>query len=129
MARSDTAAAVKVWFAVAAIGIIWGSNFVFMKWSVALISPAQTVTLRLLFGLLPVLLLAASTGAMNWRHMRHLHHFAVMGLLSTALFYLAFSAGVGMLNSSIAGALSGATPLFTFLIAAIALRHERTGAA
>lgn len=45
-------------FAFAALGLIWGSNFIFMKWATALISPVQVVFLRVLFGFFPILAFA-----------------------------------------------------------------------
>lgn len=43
----------RAYIALAALGIIWGSNFIFMKWATDFISPAQTVFLRVLFGFFP----------------------------------------------------------------------------
>ena len=48
--------------AFAALGLIWGSNFIFMKWAAVLISPIQIVFLRVLFGFLPILALALYLG-------------------------------------------------------------------
>ena len=95
------------------LGAIWGSNFVFMKWAAEEISPAQIVLLRTVFGFLPVLLYALSQGALRWQHIRYAHHFIVMSLLATAIYYFAFAKGAALLPSSIAGLLSGAIPLFT----------------
>jgi drug/metabolite transporter (DMT)-like permease len=61
---------------------------------------------------LPILLLAMWRGVLNWHHMRHLHHFVVMALLATAIYYFAFAAGTALLPSGIAGMLSGAIPVF-----------------
>jgi hypothetical protein len=64
--------------AFAALGLIWGINFIFVKWAAAAISPAQIVLLRVLFGFLPLLVVALVTGALRWRDWRHAHHFLVM---------------------------------------------------
>lgn len=37
-----------------ALGIIWGTNFLFMKWASAYITPLQIVFLRVLAGSIPV---------------------------------------------------------------------------
>lgn len=111
-------------FAFAALGIIWGSNFIFMKWAAALITPAQIVFLRVLFGFLPILVLARYRGALSWRDLRHWRHFVVMSILATALYYYAFAKGTALLPSSVAGMLSGAIPLFTFVMSALFLRKE-----
>jgi drug/metabolite transporter (DMT)-like permease len=108
-----------------ALGLIWGSNFIFMKWASETITAGQITLLRVLFGFLPVLGYAAIRGALDRHHVRHAHHFLVMSLLATSVYYFAFAAGTSLLTSGIAGALSGAIPLFTFLSAAIFLRSEQ----
>ena len=113
-----------VYPAFALLGLIWGTNFIFMKWASALISPMQIVLLRVLFGFLPLLILALYRRQLHWSHIRHLHHFFVMSILATALYYFAFAKGAALLPSGIAGMLSGSIPLFTFLTAFVFLRQE-----
>ncbi len=115
-----TAAGVAFW----SLGLIWGSNFLFMKWASETITPGQITFLRVLCGFLPILLFAAARNAMRWSHARHIHHFLVMSVLATSLYYFAFADGTSRLPSGIAGALSGAIPLFSFVAAAIFLRSE-----
>lgn len=110
--------------AFALLGVIWGTNFIFMKWAAALISPGQVVLLRLLCGFVPLLAFALARRSLAWRHLRHTHHFAVMALLATALYYFAFAKGAALLASSIAGMLSGAIPLFSFVTAVVFVRGE-----
>ena len=107
------------------LGLIWGSNFIFMKWASETITAGQITLLRVLFGFLPVAVYAAARGAFDRRHARYVHHFVVMSLLATSVYYFAFAAGTSLLPSGIAGALSGAIPLFTFLGAAVFLRSEQ----
>lgn len=111
--------------AFAALGLIWGSNFIFMKWASETITPQQITLLRVLFGLLPVLGYAAARRVFRRSHLRHAHHFFVMSLLATSVYYFAFAAGTALLPSGIAGALSGAIPIFAFVSAAVMLRSER----
>jgi drug/metabolite transporter (DMT)-like permease len=108
-----------------ALGLIWGSNFIFMKWASETITAGQITLLRVLFGFLPVLVYAAIQGAFDRHHARYLHHFLVMSLIATSIYYFAFAAGTSLLPSGVAGALSGAIPLFSFLSAAIFLRSEQ----
>ncbi|MDQ2187732.1 DMT family transporter [Alcaligenaceae bacterium A4P071] len=115
----------SAYVAFALLGVIWGSNFIFMKWAVAWITPGQVVLLRVLFGFVPLLVYALMRGALHWRDLRHAPHFLVMALLATALYYYAFAQGAALLPSSVAGMLSGAIPLFTFLAAMLFLREER----
>lgn len=58
-------------------------------------------------------------------HIRYAHHFVVMALLATAIYYFAFAKGTMLLPSSIAGLPSGAIPLFTFICAWLFMREER----
>ncbi|WP_110970474.1 DMT family transporter [Pseudomonas huaxiensis] len=106
------------------LGLIWGSNFIFVKWAAQDISPLQITLMRVLFGFLPVMAYALLKRELRWAHWRHAHHFVVMSLLATALYYYAFALGTALLPSSVAGVLSGAIPLFTFLGAALFLRGE-----
>jgi drug/metabolite transporter (DMT)-like permease len=120
MKTSDKAAMI----AFAALGLIWGSNFISMKLAAAHISPVQIVFLRVLFGFAPILLLALWRGELRARHLRHWRHFAVMSLLATVIYYYAFAHGAALLPSGIAGMLSGAIPLFTFVLTALLTRSE-----
>jgi len=110
--------------AFALLGFIWGTNFIFMKWAAHWITPAQIVLLRILFGFVPILILAVVRRALEWKHLRYVHHFFVMALLATAIYYLAFAKGTALLPSGIAGMLSGAIPLFSFLTVFVFLREE-----
>jgi drug/metabolite transporter (DMT)-like permease len=106
------------------LGLIWGSNFIFMKWAAALISPVQVVFLRVVFGFFPILGLALYRGALRRSDLRHWPHFAVMSILATAFYYYAFAKGAALLPSGVAGMLSGAIPLFTFVMTALFLKEE-----
>jgi len=112
------------YLAFALLGMIWGTNFVFMKWASEWITPSQIVLLRILFGFLPVLIFALLNRSLRWSHLRHAHHFLVMSVLATVLYYYAFAKGTSLLLSSVTGMLSGAIPLFTFASALLFLRQE-----
>jgi drug/metabolite transporter (DMT)-like permease len=116
------------YFAFALLGLIWGTNFMFMKWAVEWISPAQIVLLRMVFGFLPILVFALTKRALSWSHLRHAHHFLVMALLATVVCYYFYAKGTSLLLSSVAGLLSGAIPLFTFVCAFLFLREEKLNA-
>jgi drug/metabolite transporter (DMT)-like permease len=107
------------------LGLIWGSNFIFMKRAADTISPGQISLLRVLFGFVPVLIYALYRGDLARSHARYAHHFLVMSVLATSVYYFVFAAGTDRLESGIAGALSGVIPLFSFIAAAIFLRDER----
>jgi drug/metabolite transporter (DMT)-like permease len=107
------------------LGLIWGCNFIFMKWAFQLIEPTQVVFLRILLGFLPILGFALWRKELKLAHLRHWFHFLVMSLLATTLYYYAFARGTSLLPSGGAGMLSGAIPLFAFITAFIVLRQDR----
>jgi drug/metabolite transporter (DMT)-like permease len=115
--------------AFAALGLIWGSNFIFMKWASDTLTAGQITFLPVLFGFLPVLVYALARGALSRAHLRYAHHFAVMSLLVTSVYYFAFAKGTSLLPSGIAGALSGAIAIVSLVAAAALLRGEATLAA
>lgn len=112
------------YIAFAVLGVIWGCNFIFMKWAARWINPIQIVFLRVLFGFFPILALALYRRALSIRDLRHWPHFFVMSILATAFYYYAFAKGAALLPSSVAGMLSGAIPLFSFLMSALFLKKE-----
>lgn len=115
----------RAYTALVLLGVIWGSNFIFMKWATALITPSQTVFLRVLFGFIPLALIAWRHKVITREQLAYLPHFMVMSVLATSFYYYGFIAGTALLPSSIAGLLSGSIPIFTFLGAALFLPEER----
>lgn len=115
----------KAYAGLVVLGVIWGSNFMFMKWATVYISPAQTVFLRVLFGFLPLAVFAWHSKVITRTQLRHLPHFMVMSVLATSFYYYGFVAGTALLPSSIAGLLSGSIPIFTFLGTLLFLPDER----
>ncbi len=111
--------------AFALLGVIWGSNFIYMKLAARHVGPLQIVFFRVLFGFVPVLLYARATGALRRAHLRHACHFLVMSLLATTLYYYGFAKGTSLLLSGVAGAVSGAIPLFSFVLAVAFLPEEK----
>jgi drug/metabolite transporter (DMT)-like permease len=107
------------------LGLLWGSNFIYMKWAAALISPAQIVLLRVLFGFLPLAVAAWRKRVISRRQLRLLPHFLVMASVATAFYYFAIVKGTALLPSGIAGVLGGSISLFTTLFSLLFLRTER----
>ncbi|MGI9569292.1 MAG: DMT family transporter [Desulfobulbia bacterium] len=107
------------------LGIIWGSNFIYMKLASGLISPLQIVLLRVLFGFIPVALYAYYKETLKWSHIKHIGHFLVMSLIATIAYYYGFVKGSSLLLSGVAGALSGLTPILSFLVAIMFLEEEK----
>jgi drug/metabolite transporter (DMT)-like permease len=107
------------------LGIIWGSNFIFMKWATDYISAEQVVLARVALGFVPVLIYASIRHQLKLVHLKHSGHFVVMACLAAAIYYYGFARGTSLLPSGIAGAVSGSIPLFSVIAAALFLRDER----
>lgn len=115
----------RAYAALVLIGLVWGSNYIFIKIASEVLPPMQIVLLRVAAGFLPLLLAAWGTGAISPAQLRHLPHFAVMSVLATSFYYYGFVAGTALLPSGIAGLLGGAIPIVTFLTSLAFLRSER----
>jgi len=115
----------RAYAALVLLGMMWGSNFMYMKWATALISPTQTVFIRIFFAFVPLLIVALYTKSISFKQLRYLKHFVAMSTLAATLYYYGIVAGTALLPASIAGLLSGIIPIFTLLTALIFLRDER----
>ncbi len=118
----------KRWLPITAfflLGLIWGSNFIYMKLAAERITSIQIVFFRVLFGFVPVCIYAYLSGTLAWRHLKYIGHFFVMALLATTLYYYAYVKGTSLLLSGVAGALSGSIPLFSFALAILFLPEEK----
>ena len=107
------------------LGLVWGSNFIYMKWAVELITPLQTVFMRVLFGFVPVIVYAYYKNVLRFSHLKYSLHFFIMSLLGTTVYYYFFVKATSLLPSGITGALSGSIPLFTFVLGFIFLKEEK----
>ena len=107
------------------LGLIWGSNFLYMKLAVQYITPMQVVLFRVLLSVLPVVLYATFTHAFKKEHLKHWHHFFIMSLLATVVYYYLYVKGSHLLHSGIAGAISGSTPVFSFILGLLLLNEEK----
>lgn len=107
------------------LGMIWGSNFIYMKLASELITPTQIVFFRVIFGFFPILLYALAKKTLRWSHLKHSVHFIVMSILATTLYYVLYAKGVTLLLSGVAGALSGSIPLFSFIFAIAFIPDEK----
>lgn len=110
---------------VLALGIIWGSNFIYMKMAAVYLDPMQVTFYRVVFGLLPVLTYAIYKKALKLEDLKYSIHFFMMSLLAAVIYYYGFVKGSSLLLSGIAGALSGLIPVFSFLLAALFLKEEK----
>lgn len=113
------------YIAFVSLGLIWGSNFIYMKWATELITPLQIVFLRVLLGFIPVFVYAFYKKTLHLSHLKYSLHFFMMSLLGTSVYYYFFVKASSVLLSGVMGALSGSIPLFTFLLAVFFIKEER----
>lgn len=107
------------------LGLIWGSNFLYMKLATQYINPIQVVFLRVVLAVFPIILFGFLKGSFKKEHLKYWYHFLIMSLLAAVVYYYCFVIGSHLLYSGIAGALSGSSPLFSFVLAAIFLNEEK----
>lgn len=107
------------------LGLIWGSNFLFMKQAVEEMPALDVALWRTIFGALPVVFLAAWLGILSLRQLRHWPHFLAMALFANAGPYVFFVVGTAHLPSGVAGAIAGSVPLVTAALASVAIPSER----
>jgi drug/metabolite transporter (DMT)-like permease len=115
----------KEWLVFTALGIIWGTSFLWIKIALASTSPVVVVGFRLLFGLLGLLVVMLFRRQAFPRDRRVLLAFAFMGLFNTAVPFFLITWGETRIDSSLASILNGAVPLFTIVIAHFWLRDEK----
>jgi len=111
-----------------ALGLCWGSNFIYMKLAAEIISPAQMTLLRVACGFAPLVLVAWRRDVLRREQWRLLPHFAVMAVLAMAFYYFAIAKGTALLPSAVAGVLGGTIALFTTLASLLFLRNQRPNA-
>ena len=106
------------------LGVIWGTNFLFMKLAANVIPLLEVAWLRTLFGAIPITLFALFRRSLDWRDWRHVHHFTAMALLANVGPYVMFVIGTEHLPSGIVGAIRGAIPFITAGVVAVALPSQ-----
>jgi len=107
------------------LGLIWGTNFLYMKLAVQHISPIQVVFLRVALSIIPIVVYGVATNSFDRKHIKSWYHFLVMAVMATVVYYYCFVKGAHLLYSGIAGAISGSTPIFTFVLSILFLNEEK----
>ena len=116
---------IKEWAAFIALGLIWGTSFLWIKIALAETGPFTLVGFRLLFGFGLLLVVLVVQRPKLPRDRRTLLAFAVMGLVNTALPFILITWGETRIPSSLASILNGSVPLFTIVIAHFWLHDEK----
>lgn len=114
----------KNWIKFVALGLIWGSSFMWIKIAVQEIGPLTLVTFRVLFA---VLSLAAVVvyNRVKWPGWKTVSVFAFLGFFNTVLPFSLISWSEQYISSGLASILNSTAPLFTIIIASIFLTDDR----
>ncbi|CAN5343712.1 DMT family transporter [soil metagenome] len=106
------------------LGLIWGSSFAWIKVAVEEIPPASLVALRMGLGAVGMLALLASIRVPMPRGVREWLPLFVLGAVNAAIPIFLISWGEQFVDSGTAAVLNSLTPIFSLLIAGVALRVE-----
>lgn len=101
----------------AALALLWGSGFLWIKLALRGFNPVQIVFVRLLLGfvvLAPLVLSRRLGFPRGWRLWGHLF---VAALVANAIPYVLVGIGEQTVGSNVAGVLNATTPLWTLLLA------------
>ena len=107
------------------LAAIWGASFLFMRVGVPVFGPVALIGLRLAIGA-AFLWLAGRALRRTLALKGNVRHFAVIGLLNSALPFLLFAYAARSLSASLMAILNATAPLFGALCAAVFLRAPLT---
>ncbi|WP_329129233.1 DMT family transporter [Streptomyces sp. NBC_01476] len=109
----------------AALGLVWGFSFLFMKVGNEAFAPLQVTLGRMVFG---TAVLAGAVAVKRDRLPRGLRtwaHLTVAAFLLNALPFSLFATAEQTIPSMLAGMCNAATPLFSMLVSVVALSEDR----
>ncbi len=109
----------------ATLGCIWGASFLFIKVIVEETSPFTLVAGRVSLGALPMLFIVALRRPTIVARRTIIPKTAVLAVFATTLPFLMISWGEEHIDSGIAAVLNSTVPLWTALLGAALLPHER----
>jgi drug/metabolite transporter (DMT)-like permease len=113
------------WFLFFALGIMWGSSYLFIKLGVETLQPFQLIALRMLVGLAILWLIVGL-----WkrepvpRDARTYGHLIVMSIINIIIPFALITWAEQSVDSAVAAIINGAVPLFIILPAALFLPDE-----
>ncbi len=115
----------KNWMMFGALGLIWGSSFLWIKLALQEIDPFAVVGWRTLLGFLGLVVILRLRRIPVPRDPTTLAKFAVMGLFNVAVPWLMITWAETRVNSGLAAVLNGSMPLFTTVMAHFALHDDK----
>lgn len=114
----------REWAVFVALGLIWGSSFLWIKVAIQEVDAFTLVGWRLLFGTLGMVAVIAlrrppfPRGRSIWLAL------VVLGIINTALPFVLISWGEKSIDSAVASVLNSTVPLFTLVLAHLFLHDE-----
>jgi drug/metabolite transporter (DMT)-like permease len=117
----------RAWMAFAALGVIWGLPYFFIKLALQELSPAAIVCGRVVIGALILLPIAWQRGALR-AVMDHKLAVSALAMVEFVIPFSAISLGERWISSSLAGILIATVPLAVALLSRFFGLHERLGA-
>jgi drug/metabolite transporter (DMT)-like permease len=111
-----------------ALGIVWGSSFLFIEWALHAFSPLGVAFLRGALGSLSLLTFAAVLRVGLPRKLIEWWHISVVAILLNAAPGFLFAFGQQYVTSVMAGILNATTPLMTLLVMTLVFRAEKVNA-
>ena len=108
------------WGLLVGTALMWGSSFIWIEEGLVAFSPALITLLRLAFGALTLVFLPAARTPVA---REDLPAVGLLGLLWMALPFLLFPIAQQWIDSSVAGMINGAVPIFAAIVAALVVRR------
>ncbi|WAL65072.1 DMT family transporter [Amycolatopsis cynarae] len=115
----------KTLLRLAALALMWGSSFFWVKLGLTAFTPVQLVLIRVALGAVVLLTLCLLQRNRLPARPRVWLHLAVAALLHNALPFVLFAVGEKTVSSGITGVINSTTPLWTVLVA-LATGVDRT---
>lgn len=107
-----------------ALGAIWGGSFIFAKVAVAEIPPLVLAFFRVAIACSVLHVVLMASGRKLPIDPKMLGAFVIMGFLNNVVPFSLIFWGQTEISAALASILNATTPIFTFLVAAVALKHE-----
>jgi drug/metabolite transporter (DMT)-like permease len=108
------------WALLAGVALTWGGSFLFIELGLDHFKPGLVAFLRVFFGAVTLAMIPAARRSVpraDWPLV------ALLGVIWMAVPFTLFPIAQQWIESSLAGMINAATPLFTTLVAAILVRH------
>lgn len=117
---TDRAFAPRDWALIAGVAATWGASFLYIDIALDHFAPGLVAFGRVFFG---AVTLTAVPGARRQVPREEWPQIALLGVLWMAVPFMLFSVAQQWIDSSLAGMINAAAPLFTAVVAGIVVRH------